>query len=142
MAEEEHLGRFVDANIFIRALIVEAPEVSARCGALFERADNEEVSLFTSEAIIAEVVYVLSSARIYRVPRADVAAKLRPLLLCRGLMLEHKASVLAAIDLYESSTLDFEDCLSVQHVLRQKLDGIYSYDRGFRPTLGVQRFVP
>jgi predicted nucleic acid-binding protein len=142
VAEEERPARFVDANIFIRALTDDSPSVTADCVALFDRADREEVGLFTSEAIIAEVIYVLTSPRIYRVRRAEAATKLRPFLLCRALTFDHKASILAALELYEASNLSFEDCLAVQHVLREKLDGIYSYDRGFRPALGLARHEP
>lgn len=142
MADEERPARFVDANIFIRALTNDSPGITANCVALFERANSEESALVTSEAIVAEVVYVLTSPRIYQTPRDEVATKLRPFLLCRGLTLDHKASVLSALDLYEGSNLSFEDCLAVQHVLRQKLDGIYSYDRGFLASLGITRHEP
>jgi predicted nucleic acid-binding protein len=139
---EESLTRFVDANIFMRALAWDDISKAERCAELFQRAERGDVSLATSESVVAEVIFVMTSPRLYRRQRAELVALLRPLLLTRGLHMDHKTSVLAALDLYEATNLDFEDCLSVQHVLRQHLDGIYSYDRGFRPALGIARFEP
>lgn len=138
----EGVTRFVDSNIFIRMLARDDLRKAEACGRLFEAAGRGEVVLVTSESVVAEVFYVLGSPSMYALKRADLAPIVRALLLASRVHLEHKASVLAAIDLYETSNLDFEDCLSVQHVLRQHLEGIYSYDRGFGPALGITRFEP
>lgn len=142
MAEEESVVRFVDANIFVRALAWDDPAKARRCAKLFELAERGDARFVTSEAILAEVFYVMKSPRLYAMPRARLATLIRPLVVAPGMVVEHKASILDAIDLYENSNLDFEDCLSVQHVRRQNLDGIYSYDRGFRPALGITRHEP
>ena len=39
--------------------------------------------------------------------------------------------MLRAPELYERTSLDFEDCLSVEHVQRGKLASIVSYDKDF-----------
>ena len=98
--------------------------------------------LITSESVIAEIVYVLSSRATYRMPRADVAAALRPVLTISGLRIEHKESILRALDLWESSPLDFEDCLSVEHLRRANLSDIFSYDGHFDRVLGISRLEP
>jgi predicted nucleic-acid-binding protein len=98
--------------------------------------------LVTSESVVAEIVYVLSSRTTYRMPRADVAAVLRPVLTISGLRIEHKESILSALDLWESSPLDFEDCLSVEHLLRANLSTVFSYDRHFDRVPGITRLEP
>lgn len=136
------MSEFVDTNIFIRLLTGDEPQKTARCLFLFQQAQRGEVTLVTSEYIIAEVAYVLTSRATYRIPRAAVADALRPLLASAGLRVEHKESVLRALDLWEGSNLDFEDCLSVEHIRRAELDGIYSYDRDFDRVPGVRRLEP
>lgn len=142
MAQDRALTRFVDTNIFLRVLIPDDARKLERCLALFEAAERGDAALTTSESVIAEIVYVLRSPAVYGLARSDLAARVRPLLQVRGLHIDHRPAILAALDLYEQSNLSFEDCLSVQHVLRQGLEGIYSYDRGFRPALGIRRFEP
>jgi predicted nucleic acid-binding protein len=133
---------FLDTNIFIRFLTGDDPTKMARCLQLFQRARRGEIVLVTSESVIAEIVYVLSSRTTYRMPRADVATVLRPILTISGLRLEHKGSILGALDLWESSPLDFEDCLSVEHLRRANLSVIFSYDRHFDQIPDVTRLEP
>lgn len=132
----------VDANIFVRLLTGDDPDKAARCLALFRRARLGEIKLATSESIIAEVTYVLTSPRSYRLPRADVAAALRPLLIDPGLQIDHKLVVLSAVDVWGASRLDFADCLSAARIRHASLDGIYSYDRDFDRIPGIRRLEP
>ena len=100
------------------------------------------MSLVTSESIIAEITFVLSSKATYGISRPLVATALRPVLANPGLRVDHKRSILRALDTWESSNLDFEDCLSVEHVRRAGLDGIYSYDRDFDRVPDIRRLEP
>jgi predicted nucleic-acid-binding protein len=134
--------KFVDANVFIRAVTQDDMAKSERCIALLEAAERGDVELFTSESVLAEVVFVLSSPALYRLPRQEVAALVRPFVEAKGLRMDFKSSILAALDLYERTNLDFEDALSVQHVLRKRLDSIVSYDRDFDPGVGILREEP
>jgi predicted nucleic acid-binding protein len=133
---------FVDANIFVRLLTGDDPRKAARSLALFQRAQRGELTLVTSESVIAEVGYVLSSRSTYRIARAAIAAALGPLIADPSLHVEHKESILRSLDLWKDSSLDFTDCLSAEHVRRADLDGIYSYDRDFDRIPGVRRFEP
>jgi predicted nucleic acid-binding protein len=133
---------FVDTNVFIRLLSQDDLAKARASFALLQQAERGEVALFTSEVIVAEVVYVLASKATYNLPPADIVRLLRPILENPGLRIEHKRSVLRALDLFESARLDFEDCLTVEQVRRQKLAGLYSYDRGFDRVPGLVRREP
>lgn len=135
------MSGFVDANIFLRLITGDDPEKADRCFELLDRASRGDVSLYTSESVVAEVVYVLSRAT-YRAPRANVEAALGSALANPGLRLDHKDSVLRALEHWHESKLDFEDCLSIQHVRRLALDRIYSYDRDFDQISGIHRVEP
>jgi predicted nucleic acid-binding protein len=134
--------RFVDTNIFIRHLTRDDPEKAQACYQLFVSAQRNEVALTTSEAVIAEVVYVLSSKQLYNLPREQIRALLYPLLTLRGFKLPGREIYLRALDVYASSALDFEDAIAVAHMERHHLSEIYSYDRHFDQMSGLTRLEP
>jgi predicted nucleic acid-binding protein len=134
--------RFVDTNIFIRHLTRDDPEKAQACYQLFLSAQRNEVALTTSEAVIAEVVYVLSSKQLYNLPREQIRALLYPLLTLRGFKLSGREIYLRALDVYASSDLDFEDAIAVAHMERHQLSEIYSYDRHFDQMSGLTRLEP
>lgn len=136
------MNGFVDANIFIRLLTGDDIEKSRRSRELWQKAARGDLELTTSEGVIVEVVYVLSSPVTYRTPRSGIAAKVGAALINPGLRLDHKETVLKALDHYGNSNLDFVDCLCVAHAERRSLPGIYSYDRDLNRGPGVRRLEP
>jgi len=79
------MTQFVDTNIFLRYLTRDDPQKAEACYRLFEKAKNSEVTLTTSESVIAEIVFVLSSPRVYHLTRTEVRARLYPILALEGL---------------------------------------------------------
>lgn len=134
--------QFVDTNIFIRYLVNDDPIKAQACLALFQRAGRDEVALTTSESVIAEVVFVLSSKRVYNVPREQIRAILYPVLTLRGLKIPHRKTCLRALDIFAASNLDYEDALTVAHMERQKIAELLSYDRGFDKIQIISRNEP
>jgi predicted nucleic acid-binding protein len=134
--------RFLDTNIFLRYLTKDDPEKAERCFELFQRVKAGSEAVTTSESVIAEVVFVLSSAKLYAVPRDRVRSLLAPMLMLRGLRLPNRRLYLQALDLYAEHDLDFEDALSVAHLKKRNLTAILSYDRGFDRIAGVRREEP
>jgi predicted nucleic acid-binding protein len=134
--------QFIDANVFIRHLTRDDPKKAQACLELFQQAQEKRITLTTSESVIAEVVYVLSSEKLYNLPREEIRKLLYPLLSLRGLKLTSRKTYLHALDLYASYPLDFEDALTVAHMKRQKIGKIYSYDRHFDQVAGIARLEP
>ncbi|MBN1218755.1 MAG: PIN domain-containing protein [Anaerolineae bacterium] len=133
---------FVDTNIFIRYLTKDDPAKAQACFELFQQAAANQVALTTTEAVITEVVYVLSSQKTYGLARADVRARLYPLLSVSGLRLPHRQTYLRALDLYTLYPLDFEDAVIVAQMERQKINELYSYDQGFDRVASLTRHEP
>lgn len=133
---------FVDANIFIRQLARDDPVKERRCLELFRRARNGEVTLITSSVIIAEVTFVLTPRATYQFSRPEAALGIQTLLALQNLHLAQKSDVIAALDLWEASTLNFPDCLAAEITRRMSLDGIYSYDRGLGRVPAIRRLEP
>lgn len=133
---------FVDANIFIRQLARDDPVKERRCLELFRRARNGEVTLITSSVIIAEVTFVLTPRATYQFSRPEAALGIQTLLALQNLHLAQKSDVIAALDLWEASTLNFPDCLAAEITRRMSLDDIYSYDRGLGRVPAIRRLEP
>lgn len=124
--------KFLDANILLRYLTRDDVAKADACFALLQRVRAGQEEITTCEAVIAEIVYVLSSPTIYRMGRADIRERLRPILSLPGLKLPHKRAYLRALDLYVAHPrLDFEDALVVAHMERQHVGTLLSYDRDF-----------
>lgn len=110
---------FVDANYFLSAVVDPTPETAAMhqiATDLFRSVAHGEEDATTSEAVIAEVTFVLNSKRQYGLPPAEIAAKLRPILRLPGLVLptDREELYLRALDLWtERPRLGFVDALTV-----------------------------
>ena len=124
--------RFLDTNIILRYLTRDDPVKAAACFTLFQRLDQgtEEVTL--SEVHLHEVLYVLALPRQYHLTHADAAARLRPIILLRGVKLPNKRIYLRGLDLYAASTqLEFGDAVALARMESQGIKEIYSYDTDF-----------
>jgi predicted nucleic acid-binding protein len=134
---------FADANIFIRALTGDDPKKAEACSDLLRRVDLGEVEITTCEAIITEVVYVLSSRATYGLSHLDIRARLAPVLRMRGLRLPGKHLYLEALDLFATlPALDYEDALCVAHIRQAGINEILSYDKDFERVDDVRRVEP
>jgi predicted nucleic acid-binding protein len=113
------------------------------CLGLLQTAQRGEVTLTTSEIVIAWVVYVLSSGRQgYGLSPGEIRQRLYPLLLIPGLRLTHRKAHLRALDLYASHPIDFEDTMVAAHLERQKIGEIFGHDRHFDRLSQVTRLEP
>jgi uncharacterized protein len=134
--------QFVDTNIFLRHLTGDDPLKAQACFALFKKAQQNQIQSTTSETVIAEIIYILSSKTLYNLAREQIRARLEPLLSLPGLKLPHRQTYLRALELYVSYSIDFEDALSCAHMEREALNEIYSYDRDFNKIQTLKRLEP
>ena len=135
--------RFIETNIFVRFLTRDDPVKAAACFALFQRVQAGQEEVTTCEAVITEVVYVLSSRALYNLPPQEIRARLVPLLTLPGLKLPQKQVYLRALDLYAlHPTLDFEDVLIVAHMEQADISELLSYDQGFDRVPTITRQEP
>jgi predicted nucleic acid-binding protein len=103
----KHEVIFVDANVFLRFLAVPATAedvaMAADATRLFGQIARGQANATTSEATIAEVVYILTDRKHYGGPRVKAATNLRSLLLPPAFRLDTKRIVLRALELWESN---------------------------------------
>lgn len=133
---------FIDTNIILRYLTGDDPQKAQACRELFQRAQANEITLTTTEAVITEVVYVLASKKWYNLERGDIRSRLYPIISLKGLKLPFRTMYLRALDLYATYPLDFEDALIIAQMERQKVTELYSYDQGFDRIQQITRVEP
>ncbi len=135
---------FVDTNIFIRYMTNDDKKKAQACFELFQRVKRNEEEVTTSESVLAEVAFVLSSKRLaYQLTHEQIRQRLVPLLTLRGFKLPHKKIYLEALEIYAANNnLDVEDALSIAHMKDQGHDRIYSYDTDFDAYLEITRIEP
>ncbi|HYP59865.1 MAG TPA: type II toxin-antitoxin system VapC family toxin [Thermomicrobiales bacterium] len=107
---------FLDTNIFLRLLTKATTgatqQMKIQVRTLFNDIQSSRVEAMTSEVVLHEVFYILTSKRQYGVPSADAIAMLRPLLRFRSLRLGpgDKEIVLRALEIWEQNLkLEFAD---------------------------------
>jgi predicted nucleic-acid-binding protein len=118
---------FVDTNVFLRFLTNDDPAKARRTERLFEKAIAGEVTLGTSLLVIAEIVWTLESY--YRLAKADIAEKVGKILNTPHLECEDSLAILAALDLYVDSNVDFIDAIHGVKLRRTDAPQILTFDR-------------
>lgn len=135
--------RYLDTNIFLRFLTRDDESKAQACHELFRRLRDGEEEATTSEVVIAEVVYVLTSRTLYNLAPDEIGPRLQPILALPGLKLPGKRVYLRALDIYATSpSLDFEDGLIVARMEQAGFSELYSYDRDFDRIPEIQRLEP
>ena len=134
--------QFIDANVFLRFLTRDDAAKAERVKVLLERAERGEIELTTSESVICELVFVLSSPKLYNLNRERVRLLLLPIVSLRGLKLANRTVFLRAFDLYAGTSMDFVEALAVAHMEARKVTEVYSYDNHFDGVSGIRRLEP
>ena len=134
--------RFVDTNVILRLLTKDHPRQSAAAQEVFRQVANGNLLVTTSETVIAEVVYVLSSRGLYDLSRSDIKRKISNILRLQCMIVPNKQLYEHALEVYASTGVDFEDALSVAHMEAQGITTILSFDRDFDRFLSIEREEP
>lgn len=130
---------FLDTNIVIRSLTQDNLEMAEQARALLKQAERGTLTLVASEAILVEAVNVLSSPRLYNLPRHQVAQGLVTILAVPNIKFPAKRTLRRALSLWAGSSVDFVDALSVAHMERWRLRSIASFDNDFNRFRQIKR---
>lgn len=133
---------FIDADVIVRLLTGDDARKQARAAALFERVERRELSLHTPVTTIADVLYVITSPRLYAVPRAEAVEMLKALLRLPSFSVDQQNEILGALDLYGTTRLDFGDAFIAAEMAMSGADTLYSFDRDFDRLAGLKRVEP
>ena len=133
---------FLDANVILRYLTKDHAEHSAAAQEVLQQVADGDLLVTTSETIIAEAVYVLSSRGLYNLSRPEIRRHLSNILRLQGMILPAKQTCERALEVYASTSLDFEDALSIAHMETLGITTILSFDRDFDRIPSINREEP
>lgn len=133
---------FVDTDVIVRLLSGDDPAKQAAAQRLFEDVASGALVVTAPDTVIADVVYVLASPHLYRLPRARVSGLLTPLVRLPGFRLANRRALLRALDLYGSTNLGFGDAVIVASMELTGAQTVYSFDRHFDRIPGIVRVEP
>ena len=136
---------FVDTDVIVRLITRDDPKKQAAAKALFEQVEQGHLTLVAPDTVIADAVFVLSSPRLYHLPRPQVSAVLTTLVRLPHFRVRNRPAVLHALELFATINRDFGDLLIVASMEQAHADILYSYDKGFdrfAATSGITRREP
>lgn len=133
---------YVDTDIIIRLITGDDPKKQEASAKLFEKVENGQLILTAPDTAIADAVFVLSSPRLYHLPRTEIRDVLISLLRYTYFKVDNKQAVTNALDLYASTNLDFGDCLLATLTAQTEAKEIYSYDDDFDKIKEIIRIEP
>lgn len=103
------LPHVTDANVVLRYLLVDHPELSKRATDFLGQVRDGTAKALVSEGVLVECVYVLM--KVYSVPRSEVAAKLSGLMRYRGIVNTDRDIMLEALALFARYAVDIVDAI-------------------------------
>ena len=132
--------KFVDTNIFLRFLINDDPQKSNACEALFEKAVNGEEVLFTTDMVIAEIIWVLESY--YEVDKKSVCEMVEKILNTDNLVCSGKEIIISALTTYREKNIDYIDAYNAFTIKINGIHELYSYDKQCDRMKWLNRIEP
>ncbi|MDQ3612797.1 MAG: type II toxin-antitoxin system VapC family toxin [Chloroflexota bacterium] len=137
---------FLDANVFLRALTRSSDPNTERmrriADNLFRRVGRGDIDVTTSDAVIAEVAFILTAKSHYHLAVDDAAERLAALLRLQGVRLRPKHVILRALDLWaERPTLEFVDALTASYAQQAGIE-LATFDTDFDELPGITRWQP
>ncbi len=133
---------FVDADVIVRLIAGDDRKKQERVVALFERVENGELVLWSTDVTIADCVFVLSSRKLYDMSRNQITERLTTLLRLANFKVNNKEALIEALANYSSMSIDFSDLFLAATTKLSKLSLIFSYDRHFDKVSGITRKEP
>lgn len=141
MRNEAILRRaYIDANVILRFLTSDPPDMAAQAQTLFDAVDQGGMKLVIDEIVVAETVWVLKS--FYGYPNHDIARIVSELLSHEGLEADDKPGLLVALNLFAGKNIDFADALLAIHMQQKGMQEIFSFDQDFDRLPGITRRTP
>jgi uncharacterized protein len=134
--------QFIDTNIFLRFLTKDDPEKAARCRELLQNATEGDLKLYTTDLVVAELIWVLQSPKTYNISPSEIYKIIIPLLTIKNLYFPSKNVFPDIMELFITENIDFIDAYNSVIMRDRKIDTIYSYDKHFDQLPDLLRQEP
>ena len=127
---------YVDANVLIRHLTGDPPDLAVRAGAFIDEADD----LLLPDLIVAETVYVLESY--YGISRDEAAEVVRSVISYRSIRTSDTALLMKSLDIYQDHRIDFAEAYLAAAAESTGVGAVASFDRAIDRVPTITRFEP
>lgn len=128
--------KLVDSNLILRFLLKDHPKQSPQARKLFK---NPHETLILTDIVVAEVIWILTSY--YKFSKEDVAEKIYQLLKIPTLK-TNMHTIVRTLHLYRNFNIDYIDAYLAAYCEKEKLEGIYSFDKDFDKINIIKLFEP
>jgi predicted nucleic acid-binding protein len=137
---------FLDANMLLRALVQpDTPQTerfSQAAAMLLRQADRGEVEITTSDAVLAEVAFILTARAHANLPVAVAAALIASIVRLRGFRHPEKHKIVSGLEFWtQRPRLGFVDALTAAHAQSPGMR-LATFDTDFDPIPGIDRWQP
>ncbi len=117
----------LDTNVLVRYLVEDDARQGALAATLINRVIASDASLFVSDIVVCETVWVLSIS--YRIDRTAIATMLRDLFRARHLRFAAPDQLVRALDAYVAGKGDFADYLLREHARFAECESVATFDK-------------
>lgn len=128
------MAKLLDANLIIRFLIKDNLSQFEAAQKLFSSLNE---NLVLTDLILAEVVWTLHS--VYKLTKQEIIEKLLKLLELKNLSANFHLLTNSLL-IYRDHNISFVDAYLAAYSEEEKLEGIYSFDKGLDKIKSVKRF--
>jgi len=129
---------WIDANVILRFITGDPPEMAEKVLELMTRAENGEVALRLSYIVAAEVVWVLSS--FYKYSKKEIAETMISFINADGIHPDNPTLLIQALKDMADYNVDFTDA-HLAAMARTRLEAVCSFDNDF-VKLSVNWLLP
>lgn len=127
---------FVDTNVFLRFFVKDVESFYQKAKELFEKAENGELKLETSDLVIAEIVWVLESY--YGFSKAEIKEMVDAILETRNIKVANNARIREAAELYVAGKMDFIDAYNIAYMKAKGYNKVATFDiKHFKNIEGI-----
>jgi len=133
---------YLDTDIIIRFLTSDDLKKQHAVARLFEKVVDGKIILKAPATVIADAVYVLSSSRLYDLPRTTVRDVLISFLRPANFKITNKQALVSTLDLWETTHLDFGDAFLICLTRQSDEKTLYSFDQDFDRYKDIKRLEP
>ncbi|HYI16795.1 MAG TPA: PIN domain-containing protein [Thermomicrobiales bacterium] len=136
------MATFIDANVLIRHIAADHPVHSPAAKQLIAEIEAGQLAVWTTDLIIAEVVWVLTSRSLYSMSRNLVQDTLIPIIELQSLHLDGKRLYRRVFEIFVSTNVDFIDAVHAARVEQLDPPHLFSFDRDYDRVPSVVRIEP
>ncbi len=130
---------FLDTNILLRHLLNDDPVHSSKALAIIQAIEAKKCTAWTTDLVVAEVVFVLSSKRSYNQTPQQIADAFLPLFKLPSLRIPRKRVHIRAFALYTQYPIDYIDAYHAALMEHREEHQILTFDDDFDRIPGVTR---